>query len=178
MGYPPGLRENGGQYTHAGIWLAMAWARLRNGGHATRLLQMMNPVELTRTPESVAHYRGEPYVVSADVSLGAGREGQCGWTWYTGSAAWMYRVWVEEVLGFQVSGDHFTVNPVLPPEWPGFELTWHHGATIYEVKVSRGDGDRAVRLDGHEIKDGVIPLVKDGGTRKVEIVLAGFTAVL
>ncbi len=171
MGYPPGLRENGGQYTHAGIWLAMAWARLHEGGHATRLLQMMNPVELTRTPESVAHYRGEPYVVAADVSLGAGREGQCGWTWYTGSAAWMYRVWVEEVLGFQVRGDHFTVNPVLPPEWPGFELTWHHGATSYEVKVSRGNGDPAVRLDGNEMKDGIIPLIKDGGTRKVEIVL-------
>jgi cyclic beta-1,2-glucan synthetase len=172
MGYPPGLRENGGQYTHGALWLAMAWARMNEGGRAVRLLQMMNPAELTRTPETVAHYRGEPYVVAADVSLGAGRAGQCGWTWYTGSAAWMYRVWIEEVLGLKVSGDRFTVKPSLPAEWPGFELTWRYGSTVYQIKVMRGSDRASVKVDGREMADGFIPLVRDGGIRHVDIVMA------
>jgi cyclic beta-1,2-glucan synthetase len=169
MGYPPGLRENGGQYTHGALWLAMASARLNEGDRAVRLLQMMNPVELTRTPETVAHYRGEPFVAAADVSLGAGRAGQCGWTWYTGSAGWMYRVWIEEVLGFQVRGDRFKVNPVLPASWPGFELTYRHGSTVYRVKVVRNSDGSVVKVDGQTMVDGFVPLVENGGTRNVEI---------
>ena len=169
MGYPPGLRENGGQYTHGALWLAMAWARMDDGDRAVRLLQMMNPVELTRTPETVAHYRGEPYVAAADVSLGAGRAGQCGWTWYTGSAGWMYRVWIEEVLGFQVRGDRFSVNPVLPASWPGFELTYRHGSTVYRIKVVRSSNGASVNVDGQSMVDGFVPLVENGGTRNVEI---------
>ena len=172
MGYPPGLRENGGQYTHGALWLAMAWARMNEGGRAVRLLQMMNPVELTRTPETVAHYRGEPYAAAADVALKEGRAGHCGWTWYTGSAAWMYRVWIEEVLGLKVSGDQFTVKPVLPDDWPGFELTWRHGATVYEIKVTRGLDEESVKVDGEDMANGFIPLVRNGGTRHVAIVLA------
>ncbi len=122
MGYPPGMRENGGQYTHGATWMAMAWARLREGGRAAHLLQMMNPIELSRTPEDVARYRGEPYVVAADVYAAEGRVGQCGWTWYTGSAGWMYRIWIEEVLGFRLRGDRFTVDPAIPDEWAGFRV--------------------------------------------------------
>ena len=90
MGYPPGMRENGGQYTHGAMWMAMAWARMREGGRAAHLLQMMNPIELNRTPEDLARYRGEPYVVAADVYAAAGHVGQSGWTWYTGSAGWTW----------------------------------------------------------------------------------------
>ena len=171
MGYPPGLREDGGQYTHGALWLAMAWARMDDGDRAVRLLQMMNPVELTRTPETVAHYRGEPYVAAADVSLGAGRAGQCGWTWYTGYAGWRYRVWIDVVLAFQVRGDRFMVDPVLPAAWPGFELSYRHGSTVYRIKVVRSSDGPSVKVDGQSMVDGFVPLVENGGTRNVEISL-------
>ena len=117
MGYPPGVRENGGQYTHGSLWLAMAWARARDGNSAVKLLQLMNPVEHSRTPEDAQKYRGEPYVVAADVSSAPGRVGRSGWTWYTGSAAWMYRVWIEEVLGLRIHGNQLSVDPVVSDAW-------------------------------------------------------------
>jgi cyclic beta-1,2-glucan synthetase len=172
MGYPPGLRENGGQYTHGSLWMAMAWARLREGGKAVRLLQMMNPIESNRHPADVARYRGEPYVTAGDVYAASGRIGQCGWTWYTGSAAWMYRIWIEEVLGFRLRGDHFTVEPSLPEEWPGFELTYRRGSTTYEITVSRQEeGETSVQLDGEPV--GVIPLDNTGRTHRVAIGIPG-----
>ena len=173
MGYPAGLRENGGQYTHGSLWMAMAWARMREGGSAARLLQLMNPIELSRQPEDSARYRGEPYVVSADVSAAKGRVGQSGWTWYTGSAAWMYRIWIEEVLGLQVRGDRLTVDPSIPLEWPGFEMSYRHGATVYEITVRRdarrGAIDLAIDLDGEAVPGGFIQLDDKGGTHQVTV---------
>jgi len=122
MGYPPGVRENGGQYTHAALWLAQAHARLNDGAAAVRLLQMMNPIERTLTNGAAIKYRGEPYAVAADVSSSPGREGTCGWTWYTGSAGWMYRVWLEDVLGFHLQGKRLRMAPAIPDEWPGFRF--------------------------------------------------------
>jgi cyclic beta-1,2-glucan synthetase len=160
MGYPPGLRENGGQYTHGSLWMTMAWARLHEGGKAVRLLQMMNPVELNRTPEDTARYRGEPYTVPADVSSAPGRAGQCGWTWYTGSASWMYRIWVEEILGLRVRGDRLSLTPAIPDDWTGFELKYRHGAATYQIKVTRGaEGATAeMELDGQPVSDAWITL--------------------
>ncbi|MDP9053607.1 MAG: hypothetical protein M3N93_04805, partial [Acidobacteriota bacterium] len=171
MGYPPGLRENGGQYTHGSLWMAMAWARLREGGKAARLLQFMNPVELNRAPGDVARYRAEPYVVAADVSSAPGRVGQSGWTWYTGSASWMYRIWIEEVLGLKVRGDRLTVEPSIPDEWPGFELTWRHGATIYEIRVTRDDrkGVTSLELNGEAVEGGFITLRDTAGTQRISV---------
>jgi cyclic beta-1,2-glucan synthetase len=173
MGYPLGLRENGGQYTHGSLWMAMAWARLGDGERAVHLLKLMNPIELTRIPEDVARYRGEPYVVAADVSSAPGTIGRCGWTWYTGSAAWMYRIWIEEVLGFQLRGDRLMVNPVIPDDWPGFEITYRFGSARYEIAVSRHEGiDRAapgVEQDGRHLDDGSIQLVDDGATHRVAV---------
>jgi len=168
MGYPPGLRENGGQYTHGSLWMAMAWARLGDGGRAVHLLKMMNPVELTRSPESVARYRCEPYALGADVSSASGMVGRCGWTWYTGSAAWMYRIWLEEVLGFQLRGDTLTMNPVLPEEWPGFEMTYRHRSSVYEIAVSAG-AESSVELDGRKMEGGRIPLADDGATHRISV---------
>jgi cyclic beta-1,2-glucan synthetase len=166
MGYPPGLRENGGQYTHGSLWMAMAWARLQEGEKAVRLLQLMNPIESNRTPADVARYRGEPYVTAGDVYAASGRVGQSGWTWYTGSSAWMYRIWIEEVLGFRLRGDRFTVEPRLPAEWPGFELTYRHGSSVYEIKVMRHEEETAVlELDGVEV--GFIPLKSAEATHQV-----------
>ena len=150
MGYPPGIRENGGQYTHGALWMAAAFARMGDGESAVRLLKMMNPVENTRDPSAVEHYRAEPYVVAADVSSAPGRRGQAGWTWYTGSAGWMYRIWIEEVLGFQLRGDRLTIAPVIPDDWDGFEIMYRHGATQYEIAVRRRASNDAgiMELDG------------------------------
>jgi cyclic beta-1,2-glucan synthetase len=178
MGYPAGLRENGGQYTHGSLWMAMARARMRDGGSAVRLLQLMNPIELSRLPEDSARYRGEPYVVSADISAAKGRVGQSGWTWYTGSAAWMYRIWIEEVLGLQVRGDRLTVDPSIPPEWPGFEMSYRHGAAVYEITVRRDPGHATIgsamirpviELDGKAVTGGFIQLDDKGGTHHVTV---------
>jgi cyclic beta-1,2-glucan synthetase len=169
MGYPPGLRENGGQYTHGSLWTAFAWARLREGHNAVRLLQFMNPIELSRSPEDSARYRGEPYATAADVYAAKGHVGQAGWTNYTGSAAWMYRIWLEDVLGFRVEGDRFTVDPVIPAEWPGFEMTYRRSNTVYEITVLRHDGERMIELDGVMVSSGSIQFDDSGETHRVTV---------
>ncbi len=162
MGYPPGLRENGGQYTHGALWTALAWARLGEGSAAVRLLTMMNPVEHSRTPDKVAHYRGEPYSVAADVTSAQGRAGQSGWTWYTGSAAWMYRIWIEEVLGFQLRGDRLTLRPAIPDDWPGFEIIYRYRTATYHITVQK---DPTLAMPAPEF----LHLVDDGATHRVLI---------
>ncbi len=161
-GYPPGVRENGGQYTHAALWMAMAMARKGDGERAVELLRMLNPIEHARNAEAVWHYGVEPYVVAADVYRLPGRVGQGGWSWYTGSAAWMYRAWVEEVLGLQIRGEQMRIDPVIPPTWPGFQLRYRHGETLYSVAVENPDGyERGVawvEMDGQRLVDGVIML--------------------
>jgi cyclic beta-1,2-glucan synthetase len=131
---------------------------------------MMNPIELNRTPEDVARYRGEPYAMAADVYAAEGRVGQSGWTWYTGSAGWVYRIWVEEVLGFRLRGDRFTVDPAIPEEWEGFELTYRHGSTVYEIVVRRQESaEIVIEVDGEPAPGGFVPLADAGGTRHVSV---------
>jgi cyclic beta-1,2-glucan synthetase len=161
-GYPPGVRENGGQYTHAALWFAMALARRGDGTRAAKMLRMLNPIERARDPETVWRYGLEPYVVAADVYRLPGHIGQGGWSWFTGSAAWMYRAWVEEVLGLKVRGDHMQLNPVIPGWWEGFRLRYRHGEAIYEIQVENPEGcERGVswvEMDGQRMRNGVIPL--------------------
>jgi cyclic beta-1,2-glucan synthetase len=161
-GYPPGVRENGGQYTHAALWMAMAMARKGDGERAVQLLRMLNPIEHARDAEAAWHYGVEPYVVAADVYRLPGRVGQGGWSWYTGSAAWMYRAWVEEVLGLQVLAGRMWVNPVIPASWPGFGLNYRHGETVYAIQVENPHGfERGVawvEMDGQRVTGGVIAL--------------------
>ena len=161
-GYPPGVRENGGQYTHAALWMAMAMARTGDGERAVQLLRMLNPIEHARDAEAVWHYGVEPYVVAADVYRLPGRVGQGGWSWYTGSAAWMYRTWVEEVLGLQVRGNWMQIHPVIPAAWESFSLRYRHGETIYAIQVENPQGfERGaawVEMDGLRVPGGVIPL--------------------
>lgn len=173
MGYPPGLRENGGQYTHGSLWMAMAWARLRQGDRAAGLLTMMNPVERTRTSRDVARYCGEPYAVAADVSTAAGRIGRSGWTCYTGSAAWMYRIWIEEVLGLKRRAGTLTIHPVIPSDWPGFELTYRHGNSTYEVRVERHSEELPIRLqlDGVALTGESFALIDDGMVHTVLVLI-------
>jgi cyclic beta-1,2-glucan synthetase len=169
MGYPPGLRENGGQYTHGSMWLAMGWARLGEGELAAGLLTTMNPIERTRTPNDVERYCGEPYAVAADVSTTVGRAGRSGWTWYTGSAAWMYRVWLEEVLGFKLRGDTLKMEPVLPADWPGFELRFRYRSSTYQIKVDRDAPLDAINVsvDGQPVTGTIIRLADDGLVHQV-----------
>jgi cyclic beta-1,2-glucan synthetase len=161
MGYPPGVRENGGQYTHAALWVAMAFARMSDGERAVKVLQMLNPIEHARTPADCATYRTEPYVVAADVYSLEGQAGRGGWTWYTGSAGWMYRVWLEEVLGFKLRGNRLTIEPVIPDDWPGFVLTFRYGRTEYRIEVENG-GERT---------DQQFELVDDGENRTLHVSL-------
>jgi cellobiose phosphorylase len=138
MAYPPGIRENGGQYTHAALWVAMAFARLGKGARAVEVLQMLNPIEHARTPEDYSVYQTEPYVVAADISSSKQHLGRGGWTWYTGSAGWMYRVWLEDVLGFKLRGDRLSIEPAIPDEWAGYVITFRYGRTKYRIEVEKG----------------------------------------
>ena len=160
--YPPGVRENGGQYTQAALWFAMALARRGDGSRAVKLLRWINPIERARDPETVWRYGLEPYVVAADVYRLPGRVGQGGWSWYTGSAAWMYRAWIEEVLGLKVRGDHLQLNPVIPGNWEGFQMRYRHGEAIYDIQVENPEGSEQgilwVEIDGQRLKDSLIPL--------------------
>ncbi|MGA9121465.1 MAG: glucoamylase family protein [Bacteroidota bacterium] len=164
-GYPPGVRENGGQYTHAAVWLAMAMARSGNGTRAETMMRMLNPVEHARDPEAVWRYGIEPYVAAADVYRLPGRTGQGGWSWYTGSAAWMYRAWVEEILGLHVRGETLVVAPIIPGWWEDFQMSYRHGESIYEIRVENPDhcehGVSWVEMDGQRLEGGVIPLSQD-----------------
>jgi cyclic beta-1,2-glucan synthetase len=161
-GYPPGVRENGGQYTHAALWFAMALAHQGDGERAAKILRLLNPIEHTGTPEAARRYGIEPYVIAADVYRLAGRIGQGGWSWYTGSAAWMYRAWVEEVLGLKIRGDQMRLDPVIPGWWKDFSLKYRHGEAVYEVRVENPDGRQHgvmwVEMDGRRLPDQVIPL--------------------
>lgn len=161
-GYPPGVRENGGQYTHAAVWLAIAMARSGDGTRASTIMRILNPIEHARTPEAVWRYGVEPYVVAADVYRLPGRIGKGGWTWYTGSAAWMYRAWVEEILGLHIRGATMKFMPVIPGTWSGFSMTYRHGETVYEIQVDNPDhferGVSWVEMDGQRVKDGVVML--------------------
>ncbi len=161
-GYPPGVRENGGQYTHAALWMAMALARKGDGERAVELLRMLNPIEHARDEETIQRYVVEPYVVAADVYRLPGRIGRGGWSWYTGSAAWMYRAWVEEVLGLQLSNGQMRINPVIPGSWPGFSLNFRHGEAIYAIQVENPHGCESgiawVEMDGQRVSGGLIAL--------------------
>ena len=162
QGYPPGVRENGGQYTHAALWFAMALARRGDGTRAVKMLSLLNPIEHARDADTVWRYENEPYVVTADVYQLAGHVGQGGWSWYTGSAAWMYRTWVEGILGLQVRGDRLLMNPVIPGGWKGFSLRYRHGEAEYEIQVDNPDGCEQgvvwMEMDGQHLPEAVIPL--------------------
>jgi cyclic beta-1,2-glucan synthetase len=152
----------------------MARARMGDGNAAVHLLKLMKPVESTRIPDAIARYRGEPYVVAADVYSAEGQTGRSGWTWYTGSAGWMYRIWIEEVLGFRLRGDELTLKPVIPDDWPGFEITYRYHSAMYEIAVGRQDarGATTVELDGQLMNDGVVHLANDGATHHVTVRIA------
>jgi len=178
-GYLPGVRENGGQYTHAAVWCILAFAELGDGDKASELFSIINPINHTKTRTGIQRYKVEPYVVAGDVYAESTHAGRGGWTWYTGSAGWMYRAGTEAILGFHLRGTKITITPTIPRVWPSFELTFRYHAAEYSITVEnpRGvmSGVTAADLDGSPLpvteSDGAeIELVAEGA-HKVRVVL-------
>jgi cyclic beta-1,2-glucan synthetase len=175
-GYVPGVRENGGQYTHAAIWATMAYAALGDSKRAWELLGMINPVNHSRSAEGVSTYKVEPYVMAADVYAVPPHTGRGGWTWYTGSAGWMYRLILESLLGLRLEVDKLRFASCLPVDWGGFKLHYRYRETTYHINVFQGNAGQVqarVVIDGILRDDDAIPLVDDRREHAVEVTVPG-----
>jgi cellobiose phosphorylase len=174
-GYVPGIRENGGQYTHAATWVVLAVALQGRGDRALELWNMLNPIYHATTPSEVQHYKVEPYVVCADVYGVPPHVGRGGWTWYTGSASWLYRVALEAILGLHLAGDTLRVEPCVPASWPGYEVNYRHRSATYRIRVDNaagtGHGVRSVTVDGRTAEGRAVPLRDDGREHDVRVTL-------
>jgi cellobiose phosphorylase len=174
-GYVPGIRENGGQYTHAATWVVLATALQGHGDRALELWNLINPVYHATTPAEVQHYKVEPYVVCADVYGAPPHTGRGGWTWYTGSASWLYRVALEAILGFRQKGNTLQFEPCIPPGWVSYELMYRYGTASYQIRVDNsagtGRGVRSVLLDGQSARGNVVSLCDDGQKHEVLVKL-------
>jgi cellobiose phosphorylase len=174
-GYLPGTRENGGQYTHAATWTAWAFASLENGKQAGALFDLLNPVFQTDSAEKVSEYRVEPYVICADIYSREPYVRRGGWTWYTGSAAWMYRLGLQAILGFRKVGDSLLIDPVIPPTWDGFEIRYQFKESVYQIQVHNPEHVathvRQMLLDGQPLNDVSIPLVDDKREHQVVVTM-------
>jgi cyclic beta-1,2-glucan synthetase len=168
-GYVPGIRENGGQYTHAAVWVVLAQALLGNAERAMELLDLLNPILHGAKPDDMARYRVEPYVLAGDVYGELPHAGRGGWTWYTGSASWFYRVALETILGVQRRGDRLTIEPRVPKSWPRFEITYRFRSTTYHIVVeSQTDQtQRGISVDGTAASNDFLELHDDGRMHEV-----------
>lgn len=183
-GYPPGVRENGGQYTHGATWSIFAWAGLGDGDRAGDQFRLLNPINHADNADAIARYKVEPYVVCADVYSVAPHVGRGGWTWYTGSAAWLYRAGLEAVLGFHLQGDQLRIEPCMPKAWPEFEIVYRHRGkhvSRYEIRVDNPHhvcgGVESVEMDGQMLPaDTPIALLDDGKTHRLRITLGATTS--
>lgn len=177
-GYPPGVRENGGQYTHGSLWVPLAFARMGHGDKACEILKMMHPVMHSQTQEDIERYRIEPYVLAGDVYALEGKIGRGGWSWYTGASAWMYRIWLEEILGFKLRGNTLTINPTLPTTWDRVELKFNYGSSSYIIEIQNPNhqsrGKITISCDGNILKDNKIPLIDDGKVHNAYVRLEKF----
>jgi cyclic beta-1,2-glucan synthetase len=180
-GYVPGVRENGGQYTHAALWNVLAFARLGDGDRAAELFSLINPLNHTKTAEDVGRYRAEPYVVAADVYSVPPHTGRGGWTWYTGSAGWMYRVGVETILGITLQRGALHIDPCLPASWPGFEATVRQrrktSITTLQVVVENPAGVNrgVVRLELDGVRVDALPILDDGREHVIRVLMGNRT---
>jgi cyclic beta-1,2-glucan synthetase len=174
-GYPPGIRENGGQYTHAATWVVWALTKLKRGNEAYQYYRFLNPITHSRNLDEANQYAVEPYVVAADVYSRPPFMGHGGWTWYTGSSGWMYRLGIEAILGFKLMGEQFTMDPCIPAEWEGFKITFKHHGTEYNVEVKNPDhlqkGVKEIWLDGKNLENKRITIKKDSSVHHVKIIL-------
>jgi cyclic beta-1,2-glucan synthetase len=176
-GYPPGIRENGGQYTHAAVWSVMALAKLGEGDKATGLFSLLNPINHARTPADAYRYKVEPYVVAADVYAVEPHVGRGGWTWYTGSAGWMQRAGIESILGLRILGTSLHFDPSIPKAWPGFAIALRYRSARYDIEVENPSGVShgvvLMELDGAAVQmsQGGVSLVDDSAVHRLRVVL-------
>jgi len=172
-GYIPGVRENGGQYTHAAIWTTMAFALMGENDRAWKLFTLLNPIHHSETPKQIATYKVEPYVVAADVYAVAPHTGRGGWTWYTGAAGWMYRLLIETLLGVNLEGDHLRLNPRLPKDWKSCKIHYRYHQTVYHITIiplaTDSTGGNQLSLDGNQLEAALLPLVDDRHEHFVEL---------
>jgi cyclic beta-1,2-glucan synthetase len=174
-GYVPGVRENGGQYTHAALWTVIAYAILGDGDRAGELFALLNPINHASTRAGLHKYKVEPYVAAGDIYAVWPHTGRGGWTWYTGSASWMYRAGLEFILGFRLEGDRLHIEPCIPRSWPEYEIHYRYHSARYHIKVENpqgvGRGVAIVELDGKQQATTDILLLDDGANHTVRIVL-------
>jgi cyclic beta-1,2-glucan synthetase len=173
-GYVPGIRENGGQYTHAATWVVPAFVGLGQAGRAAEALAIMNPILASASPEDALRYKAEPYVLAGDVYDNPQHRGRGGWSWYTGSAGWYYRVAVESVLGLVIRGDQLSLRPCIPADWREFTISVRYRSATYVMRVDNSGGGREVRemqLDGRAIDTPTVTLSDDGREHELRIVL-------
>jgi cyclic beta-1,2-glucan synthetase len=179
-GYIPGVRENGGQYTHAAIWTTMAFAMMGDTDRAWEFFAMLNPVNHGSTPESIERYKVEPYVMCADIYGVSPHTGRGGWTWYTGAAGWMYRLTVETLLGLQLEVDHLRIAPCVPAGWDSYKIHYRYRETVYHIAIMRVSEASAqgiqVTMDGIERPDNLIPLLDDRQDHAVEVRITALPA--
>jgi cellobiose phosphorylase len=174
-GYLPGIRENGGQYTHAAVWAVIAFAKMNAGDQACRLFSLINPVTHTDSYPAIMKYKQEPYVICADVYSRYPHAGRGGWSWYTGSAAWMYAAGIEYILGLRKEGERLYIRPVIPAEWRRFSLSYRYGETTYMIEVENpkgvNSGDVSIMIDGMEYRYDHILLRDDGNFHNVLVTI-------
>ena len=174
-GYLPGVRENGGQYTHAAIWTAWAFAKLGQGDRAMELFRMLNPINHADTLENTMRYKVEPYVIAADIYSVSPHTGRGGWTWYTGSSGWMYRLGMEAILGINRVGNSLIINPCIPRDWTEFKVDYCFGSSHYKISVENpnrvNQGTKQITVDGKILPGNLIQLVDDGQQHNVHVLM-------
>jgi cellobiose phosphorylase len=174
-GYVPGVRENGGQYTHAAAWTIIAFAILGKGEMAYELFEMINPINHSKTHMEYSIYKVEPYVIAADVYSSPPHVGRGGWTWYTGSSGWLYKAGVEHVLGFKKTGDAFTIDPCIPSGWTEFLIEYKHNNEKYKISIKNPagvlKGVKEIYLDGVLCRNKIVPLASDSLSHAVEVIM-------
>jgi cellobiose phosphorylase len=174
-GYPPGIRENGGQYTHAAIWAVWALTHLGQGDEAFKQFSYLNPIDHAKDISSVNQYAVEPYVVAADIYSTQPFIGHGGWTWYTGSSGWLYRLGIEAILGFNLEGDHFTMDPCIPSDWDGFKFIYKKDRSTYIIEVENPNhvqkGVQKIFMDGEELEDNRIHFQNEQREHKIRVSL-------
>ena len=175
-GYVPGVRENGGQYTHAAIWLVMAYAALKDRQQTWQLLQMINPINLGRDAASIVTYKVEPYVMAADVYAVSTHKGRGGWTWYTGSAGWMYQLIIESFMGIKRTGNELSFDPCIPDEWNEYKMSYQFIDTTYKIIFTKDNYLKGMKVLVNNVaqESKTVILVNDSGEHFVKVVLGDF----
>lgn len=172
--YLPGVRENGGQYTHSAIWAIIAFATLHLKDKAVEFYKMINPINHSDTADKEAVYKVEPYVIAADVYGASNLLGRGGWTWYTGSSSWFFKAGIEYILGFKVKNGVLSIEPCIPQDWKDYYIRYEFGTTVYNIRVKNVSGQasckvKSFKVNGEEIEDKQVKLIDNGRIYEIDV---------